>query len=255
MRIIESGIKLDGHPVMDLVRSGIKKHGVDGEFVVCWGWRKGKEYADLGQKVLVFERGYLGDRLKDWTSIAWNGLNGRGDFCLPEKVDFNRFKHNFGEIKPWKKDGDLIVIMGQIVGDMSLGGKDLTVWYENIARAMALHHNKKVVFRPHPHVSHNRRNFKPNIDIFDGTLHQALDRAYMVVTYNSNAGVDAVLNGIPSYSADIGSMAYDVTSHEICDRIMPDRKDWAARLAHCQWTAQEIANGDWVKRFFNDRKA
>lgn len=61
---------------------GLRRHGISDlgqNVVVCWGWHTGRGYRAQGRDVLVFERGYIGDRFK-WTSIAWNGLNGRGTF-------------------------------------------------------------------------------------------------------------------------------------------------------------------------------
>lgn len=214
--------------------------------VACWGWRNGRRFRAHGHNVLVFERGYLGDRFK-WTSVAWNGLNNYGDFCLPEKVSFDRFEQNF-TMKPWRHNGDLIVVMGQVPGDMSLRGRDLTEFYTDAGKRLAAIHKKEVVFRPHPVGVERGCNFRPRLKHVYGDLQETLDKAFMVVTFNSNAGVDAVINGIPALSFDKGSMAYEVTGHKFSDRITPDREDWAARLAHCQWTPDEITNGDYWER-------
>ncbi len=231
---------------------GLKAHGVDFEVtnsprnknVICWGWRKGEEYKSKGHNVLVFERGYLGDRF-EWTSIGWNGLNGRADFCLPDNPDKNRFFDNF-ELKPWKKGGDYIVIMGQVMGDMSLRGKNLTDFYERTAKELYRVHGKDVFFRTHPHTQ--RANFNPNIPKIGGGLDSVLDNAFLTVAYNSNTGVDSVINGIPNLSFDRGSMAYQVTSHDCFDIIRPDRRDWAVKLAHCQYSPDEIASGYFWER-------
>lgn len=213
--------------------------------VACWGWRKGQQLRAEGHNVLVFERAYLGDRFS-WTSIAWNGLNGRGDFCLPKEIKPERFTNNFS-LKPWKKDGDIIVIMGQLRGDMSLRGIDLTAFYEKKAAELEALYRKKVFFRPHP--ARPEANFRPNIPVIDGNLEDVLTASFLVVTYNSNSGVDAVVSGIPALSFDKGSMAYNVTGHSVRDRITPEREHWAYKLAHCQWTPEEIKNGDYWDRF------
>jgi hypothetical protein len=76
-----------------------------------------------------------------------------------------------------------------------------------------------------------------------GTLAEDLARAAVCVTWNSNAGVEAVLAGVPTVSMCKGSMAYDVTGHVIGDMLRLPREDWAARLAWCQWLPEEIATG------------
>lgn len=211
-------------------------------YVACWGWRKGERLRQRGHDVLVFERGYLGDRFH-WTSIAWNGLNGRGKFGVPWEVDSERFE-KFYSMKPWNPDGEYIVIMGQVPGDMSLMGYDMTGYYEQIATRLAGIYGRPVFFRPHP----VGRNFDPRIPVIGGTLDEVLANAFLVVAYNSNSTVDAVVNGIPAITLDAGGMARDVTGHNLSDRIMPDRTRWAARLAHCQWSPEEIDNGDYWKR-------
>lgn len=236
-----AGLKRFG--VESIIRPGCAHPGT--KAVACWGWRAGLQFRRHGHDVLVFERAYLGDRFY-WTSLAWNGLNARADFCLPEKLTGERFEKNFEPLKPWKTDGEYIVIMGQVPGDMSLQGYDLAQFYETAAGVLKNIHKKPVYFRPHPH---GKTNFKPDLQPIEGDLEGVIDRAYAVVTYNSNTGVDAVVRGIPALSMDQGSMAYEVTSHALTDKLVrPDRSEWAARLAHCQWRPEEIANGDFWER-------
>lgn len=231
---------------------GLRKYGIESYFsnnnpktkiVACWGWRVGEVLRKLGHDVLVFERAYLGDRFY-WTSISWNGLNGHADFCLPEKVTSEKFLKHFS-LKPWISDDarskDKIIIMGQISGDMSLQGQNLTEFYEKAAWELQSVYQLPVFFKPHP--AGGKLNFKPKIHLFEGDLDQALSESKLIVTYNSNSGVDAVINGVPALSFDSGSMAWPVTGHKIDDRIKPEREEWAFRLAHCQWSPEEIEAG------------
>ena len=69
----------------------------------------------------------------------------------------------------------------------------------------------------------------------------------MVVTLNSNSGVDAALAGVPVIAFDEGSMAWPVAGHKPQDAIHPPRPDrlrWAAELAWCQWTDREFETGE-----------
>lgn len=226
------------------VNASVRHYGSGTKAVACWGWRKGQELKKQGHDVLVFERAYLGDRFS-WTSIAWNGLNARGDFCLPKVITPERFERNFQPLAPWKEDGDYILIMGQVPGDMSLQGLDLTCFYEDIAQQLTAHYGMPVYYRPH---LHGRTNFKPRVPLMEGDLETAIAGAFLVVTYNSNSGVDAVVRGVPALSYDKGSMAWEVTGHAVDAIIRPDRAAWAHRLAHCQWTPEEIDRGDYWER-------
>jgi hypothetical protein len=216
------------------LQAGLKRHGVgrNPKFVACWGWRTGAEFRKRGHEVLVFERGYLGDRFSQ-TSIGWNGLNGRAQF--PEYPDDGgaRFRRLNVPLANWREGGDYALIVGQVPGDAALQGKNLQTWY--VAQA-ARGWGQEVRFRPHP-LAHKRGPVKPvpGTVMDKGDLSRSLDRAAVVVTYNSNTGVDAMLAGRPVTCEDEGSMIWGVYPE--------NREAWAHRLAWKQWTLGEIESG------------
>lgn len=194
-----------------------------------------------GRDYMVAERGYIGDRFA-WTSLGYNGLNGRADF-LNKGKDSERWDKHFDHLMhPWKYGGDYIIIMGQVSGDASLTNlRNFNSWVEKILETIRQHHTMMVVYRPHPLA----RQASPNgLRVFNGVLEEDLKGAALAVTYNSNSGVDAVLAGVPTITMDEGSMAWSVTSHDPAHVIYPDRTGWAAALAWCQWKPEEIRNGD-----------
>lgn len=211
-------------------------------YVACWGWRHGEIYRKQGKDVIIMERGYLGDRFH-WTSLAWNGLNGRATF--PEyPADSSRFEKHFS-MQPWKQGGDYVLIAGQVPGDASLQGINLMPWYTDAARKAREAYGLPVLFRPHPQVAARGYKQKPgHTEPSTGTLAEALAGAAVVITWNSNTGVDSVLAGVPTVTGDEGSMAREVTGHEIGEMVRPDREAWAHRLAWRQWTMDEIVSGE-----------
>ena len=232
---IARGLEAHGIEVEKITAGAVKT-----EHVACWGWRVGKKLHSEGHQVLVMERGYLGDRFA-WTSLAWNGLNGKGKFagCF----DDQRFARHFS-MKPWKTAGDYVLLMGQVPGDASLQGMDLTPWYGHAAMQAQNAYEMPVRFRQHPmSLARGYRQRPPYTEASTGTLDEALDGAAVVVTYNSNSGVDAVIAGVPTVAMDKGSMAWDVAAHRIGDLIRPDREQWAGHLACKQWTIEEIESG------------
>lgn len=212
------------------------------EHVACWGWRLGRSLRNRGHEVLVMERGYLGDRFY-WTSLGWNGLNGNAEF--PEYPDDGgeRFRSHY-KMKAWRTDGEYVLLMGQVPGDASLRGADLSGWYVDAAMKAQNAYEMPVRFHEHPMavrrgIRRRPRFTEPSI----GTLDEALSRAAVVVTYNSNSAVDAVMAGVPAVTLDKGSMAWDVAAHRIGELHRPAREAWAHGLAWRQWSLDEIASG------------
>lgn len=244
--------------VQHALQAGLAVHGVESvlthkarpttKHVACWGWRMGRTLRRQGHEVLVIERAYLGDRFA-WTSLAWNGLNGYGDFGEQPDDGGERFRANF-TISPWREsEGEYILILGQVPGDASLQGRNLMPWYESVAYLAHQAYRRPVVFRPHPNVASKgiRQHPRHTSICFAGSLDEALRGAHLAVTFNSNSGVDAVLAGVPTLTFDPGSMAYAVSGHKVGEVLKPDRDEWAHKLAWKQWRMSEITDGTALK--------
>lgn len=231
---------------------GLKRHGwritVQSrpgpcDLLVVWGARRVeamRAQRAAGGEVVVLERGYLADRFA-WTSVSFGGgLNGRGEFRGPHH-DGSRWQRHFAHLlQPWRQrpDGPAL-IMGQVDGDMAVSNVDIHRFYRE-AKVACVAAGYEVRFRPHPGMTNTLRGVRPK-----RSLAEDLDAAQIVVTWNSNSGVDAVLAGVPTIALDKGSMAYAVTGHTLGEMPpTPDRAAWAHRLAWCQWQREEIASGD-----------
>jgi hypothetical protein len=232
------------------MQAGLARHGLLAKIVqnndseacdiaICWGWKRGQRILP-GRPVLVMERGYVGDRFH-WTSLGWNGLNGRADFRLPDEIDGRRWDRHFAHLmQDWRSGGRSVVVMGQVIGDAALGNVNFVHWINDTIAQLRDRTAMEVVFRPHPLGG----RFRVNAPIADGPLADVLAEAAAVVTWNSNSGVDAVLAGVPTVTMDQGSMAWPVTDHELTATPQRhERQSWAERLAWCQWTLDEIADG------------
>lgn len=85
-----------------------------------------------------------------------------------------------------------------------------------------------------------------------------LTGAWAVVAFNSNAGVEATLAGIPAFAADPGAMGYSILNHDLStieSPAMPDRTGWLYDLAYTQWTLDEIAAGMAIEHLWNKRRS
>lgn len=216
------------------------------DVTVTWGLRREKmdimraQHA-AGRRHLVMERGYLLDR-SEWFSLAFDGLNGEGDFCLPDE-DGSRWEKHFARVmQPWRvPDEGYVLIAGQVTGDAATNGKvDLHAWYAEISGGLK-ERGHAVKFRKHPLERGMRSRLSP--DRQNGSLASDLAGAKWLVAYNSNSAVDAVMAGVPAVTCDRCAMSWSVTGR---DPFTPpptsDRMQWAHRLAWTQYRLEEFAD-------------
>ena len=235
---------------------GLKRHGIQSKWdytehykpcdlAVVWGLRNKKineGQLDHSADYLVMERGYFGDR-KKFTGIGYNGLNGRA-FFFAKNMPSDRWEKHWVEVKPWQMEGEYFLLMGQVSGDQSLYGKDPRHWYEKTMNKIKAMTGIPVYFRPHP-LTRQYDGLLQCDGLMTDSLEAAFSKAMCAITYNSNSGVDAVLNGVPVVAMDIGSMAWDMARHDVSMNFnRPKRKQWLYDLAYKQWTLEEVENGD-----------
>ena len=221
------------------------------EFSKYRGWII-KEQTEQKKPVVIIDSGYIkrGMGEHDYYACGLGGLNGRADF-RNHHSPADRFEALKVEIRPWREAGDVILLCGQVPWDASVDFTDHQAWLEDAVERIKANTERPIVFRPHP----KAKIATPKgctIRSKDG-LGEDLARAWAVVTFNSNAGVDAALAGIPVFVDDIGSMAYAVANRNLIhldDPQMPDRSKWAANLAYCQWTPKEMREGRTWKHLF-----
>ena len=221
-------------------------NSVSSDVVACWGWRNGQLHKAKGRRVLVMERGYLGDR-HQWSSIGWDGLNNRATFG-PQRDTGQRFEENFGGLMlPWSPGGEFVLLIGQVPGDAALGGRCLRGWYAQQAERAAKKYRLPARFRQHPLAIRRVGPMRVvGAESIGGDLAENIHRAALVVTFNSNTGVESILAGKPTVAMDKGSMATGVALTDLPDSLdtpEPNRKAWAHRLAWRQFTIDEIASG------------
>jgi hypothetical protein len=230
---------------------GLKRHGwtvhVETkprrcDMIVFWGARHAKLYREQSgaSEVCLLERGYLGDRFQ-WASVSFGGgLNGRGRFAGPFD-DGSRWGRYFAHLmRPWRETpGRYALVMHQVPGDMATVNVNLGEFYRK-ARA-AFSPLMEVRERRHPRLTpkHGAEVIQQSAQ----SLAADLEGAAVVVTWNSNGGVDAVLAGVPTVAMDEGSMAWAVTGHALEIPPMPDRTAWAKAMAWKQWRVEEMASG------------
>ena len=199
------------------------------------------EQEAASKTTVVLETGYLkrGSGEDDYYAAGIGGLNGRAWFrnhrCKPD-----RWEKLGIELRPWRTAGVHIVLCGQVPWDASVDFTDHVAWLKAAVGRIRYHTQRPIVFRPHP-----KAKIPPiaGCEYSTKPLADDLVNAWAVVTFNSNAGVDAAVAGIPVFVDDVGSMASGVANKNLVyleDPGTPEREQWAYNLAFCQWTPAEM---------------
>lgn len=194
--------------------------------------------------VLILERGFV--KRNDYYSAGYNGLNGRATF-LNTDVKEDRWPLLDVPLQPWKEEnrGDKILVCGQVPTDASVQHIDIIDWCATVCDVISKLSDREIVYRPHPLAIQGTPHILGTTTSYNSLQHD-LDDAWAVITFNSNTAVDAVIQGIPVFSFDKGSMAYDVSNKDIDDIEDPKffiRHKWANELAYTQWNLQEMEDG------------
>ena len=147
-------------------------------------------------------------------------------------ADGARFRQFNIEVKPWQAGGRHVLLCPPDIPFARLMGFDGDDW---LARALA----DLARFTDRPVRVRDRNTRAP--------LAADLRGAWALVTYVSNAAVEAVLAGVPVFC--IGDCAASVMGLSDVSKIeapaRPDtRKQWAWNLAANQWTLDEMRRGD-----------
>lgn len=213
---------------------------------------------------LIIEKGYI--HRDKYYMVGWNGLNGYANFCNNNSPS-DRWSRLNVSLQPWrikqtnKTPGNYILLCGQAPLDASVQhmmksttkkSKLWLQWCQQIIKEIKYHTNKRICYRPHPHsfyavnIKKLTRKYKIQTSCQNTNLLKDLTNCWCVVTFNSNVGVDAIIQGIPVISLDKGSMVYDITSHDLKDVVNPPMKtrtQWANDIAYTQWTIEEMEQG------------
>ena len=219
---------------------------------VPMSWPRGKVIArqrNENREVVVLETGYInrGEGETHHYAAGLNGLNGRANFRNQGMPD-DRARRLGVELKPYNQ-GEDIVLCGQVPWDASVDSTDHVAWLKECAAKLRTS-PRPVVFRPHPSASLPpikgcKYSKKP--------LSDDLRNAWAVVTFNSNSGVEALIEGVPVFAFDEGSMVWSVCNRSLSDiesPCLPDRKQWLNDLCYAQWTLDEMKEGLAWKHLF-----
>lgn len=206
----------------------------------------------LNKPVIVLEVGGI-KRGTTW-KVGLNGINKDAYFGNATRGS-NRAKRFGLELKPWRTEGEYILICGQ--HDKSLqwaGMPPMSQWVQKTITEIQQYTNRPIIFRPHPrcplpHIEHEFKNvlrqdprkLTGTYDDFD----MKFDNIWATVSWSSNPGIHSIINGVPAFVGP-SSLAWNVANaslEDIEDPHMGAREEWLEEYAHTEHTIDEIAQG------------
>ena len=204
----------------------------------CWKYNRPFYFMDTGyfgnERTPLNPNGW-----KYWHRIVKNDLQHGNEIITRPGDRFKMFNKKFA---PWKKDGRKILIAKPDEKPMKFYGLDLDLWIENTVNEIKKYSDRPIVIRDRA---------KQRIDrIAHDTLEQALkDDVFALVTFNSNAAVESIFQGIPAFVLAPTHAASPVARTALSDIENPYYADmdkliaWGRHLSYGMFHTSELRTG------------
>ena len=205
-------------------------------------------YGVLRQNIRLFRT--LADSKRDFL-FCDNGYMRRGHFDGYYRITRNAWCHDgLGapdharldnlsiEIKPWRKDGDIILVCPPIPEYCETWKLDGVEWQRRVVRRLRKVTKRPIVIRHKP--------TDPRADQDQPPLDEQLARTRALVAHDSNVALEAAIAGVPVFvtgPSPARALACDDV-FKIETPYYPDnRREVLAVLAANQWTLAEMRDG------------
>ena len=194
---------------------------------------------------------------------SFDGVFPTTGFYFDQDVDSARWTQiskDLGiSLKPWRTQGNHILICLQRNGGWSMRGLDVIQWMNATILEIRKYSKRPIVVRAHPGDKKIRSYLKINHKLVSLStkpdLREDLQNAWATVVYNSSPSVASIIEGVPSFLTDPQpqhSQSVIVANTDISrieNPVMLDRQAWVEKLAMCHWKFDELKSGEAWKFF------
>lgn len=191
------------------------------------------KFETVGATVLVVENGYIGtdENKNQLYAISKSYHNGFGEWYIG---DDDRFKHLNIDLKPWRQDGNHILVCAQRGIGVSPVAMPIS-WVRDIVPKIRRHTKRPIIVRLHPEDSNDKT-----------PLQDHLNNCWAVVIWTSTTGVKSLISGIPTFYTASKWILSDASTSDLSrldDPPLLDRYSALHKLSWAQWTIKEIETG------------
>lgn len=193
--------------------------------------------------------------VKSWVRLCWNSIF-MDEGIHPYDSKSNRWKDLSSKFNlkflDWHR-GENILINLQVSTDAALNrlnflGNGYVNYILSLIEKIRNKSNRNIIVRLHP--LDNRiesiilEKFN-DIEISSKSLIDDLNRAWVMITYNSTSSVESIINGTPVISLDPSCVAWEVSGKsidEIENDLFFDRSVWLNKISFMQWHIDELSD-------------
>jgi hypothetical protein len=157
-------------------------------------------------------------------------------------------------LRPWRTTGDHVLILCQRPKGFNMF-LDQDTWLEKTVDKIRKHTRRPIMIRMHPgdgtrfkQIEKIQKRYGTTVSISEhANIRDALVNCWCTVGINSTPNVVAAIEGIPGYVEDTRrSWAADVAFTDLAqieNPPLPDRTEWAHKIANIHWSNQQVTSG------------
>lgn len=262
--IFEDFGALNSKPVFDAIKLGLQNlnieythHDPHADVAIIWSvlW-KGRMsanrdiwnyYREQNRPIIVAEVGLINRGVTWKLCIHHNNTTYYVPPIIPgraEKLHIN--------LKPWRIKGEnILIVTQQTKSEQWIGQPEINEWISEKVSSIRKYTKRSIIVRPHPRQRIKSKDYiivPPKTIVASQDRYnflESLENTWAVVNWSSSPGVESIINGIPAFvgptslAASVGNL--DLSNIE--NPHMPDRTQWVDKIAHTEWTIEEIATG------------
>ena len=186
-----------------------------------------------------------------------------GEYCDhdPDPQRWQQIQQHMGVgLKPWRANGNHVLMCLQRDGGWSMSGFSVTDWALITAKHIRQHTARPIRIRPHPGDKKAGRYCRDILDLFrrhgitdvslsssDTLLQRDFKHCWAVVCHNSSPAVAAAIEGIPVFLTDpVRSQAQQVANTDLAmieSPVLHDREHWVHRISQFHWSYDDLTTG------------
>jgi hypothetical protein len=195
----------------------------------------------------------------EWHRYSINSVYPNTGIYFFKDLDLNKWNqysnwHNV-TVKPWRTDGNHILILAQRPKGWNMFGNDQDTWLDATITEIRKYSQRHIMIRMHPgdgtrfkQIEKLQKRYGDQITISEhANIRDALVDCWCAVGYNSTPNVVSAIEGVPVYVQDpTHSWAQDIAFSDLRQIEMPplpDRSEWLAKIANIHWSNEEVKSG------------